>query len=410
MAKLQYNLFATDGFMVLPINAEPCPNTTYTGSIYVWGFVGGLYKRDDQVVNPQFADTTAHRAAFAGTATIPSPRIDCDQGDHVYILLVNLGMVLAPVPQDDHTIHLHGLHVATQLDGFPELSFAVPMGRKMLYYFFAEHPGTYMYHCHQEASQHIQMGMYGALVIYPSRQSLAAAGVVIPPGFTNRNFAYNDAMTFYDKDYVMLLSDLDSTWHRAVYENDLSFNPVNFKPDWWLVNGRAFPDTLMTHPEPGYDSYVRVTTDQKFLLRMINMGYQPVPWHIHGWHFHILGKDAEMREHHDMGFTQLIGSGETYDLHLDATSKSGMYSKYIFQGQQGYQSLMSRVQLSWWYDIPMEGFACPPDPTDWNYGQHPGEFFPQFYPMHNHDDYKVTNDGLYPGGQLTYIQTDAPPS
>lgn len=37
-------------------------------------------------------------------------------------------------------------------------------------------------------------------------------------------------------------------------------------------------------------------------------------------------------------------------------------------------------------------------------------FFPQFYPMHNHDDYKVTNNGKYPGGQLTLIQTDAPDS
>lgn len=27
--------------------------------------------------------------------------------------------------------------------------------------------------------------------------------------------------------------------------------------------------------------------------------------------------------------------------------------------------------------------------------------------MHNHDDYKVTNNGVYPGGQLNYIQTDA---
>ena len=36
------------------------------------------------------------------------------------------------------------------------------------------------------------------------------------------------------------------------------------------------------------------------------------------------------------------------------------------------------------------------------------KFFPQFYPMHNHDDYKVTNNGIYPGGQLTFIQADAP--
>ena len=35
-----------------------------------------------------------------------------------------------------------------------------------------------------------------------------------------------------------------------------------------------------------------------------------------------------------------------------------------------------------------------------------GNFFPQFYPMHNHDDYKATNNGVYPGGQLTFIQVD----
>jgi hypothetical protein len=38
----------------------------------------------------------------------------------------------------------------------------------------------------------------------------------------------------------------------------------------------------------------------------------------------------------------------------------------------------------------------------------PATFFPQFYPMHNHDDYKVTNNGIYPGGALTLIQADAP--
>ncbi len=407
MAVLQYNLFATDGRQRFPTNALPCPDTTYTDPIYVWGFVGGLYKRNHEVVGPQWANTPAHRAAYAGTAQIPSPRIDADQGDHVYIKLVNLGMVLAPVPQDPHTIHLHGMHVATQLDGFPETSFAVPVGEHVLYYFLAEHPGTYMYHCHQEASQHIQMGMYGALVIYPSRRSLKEAGVRIPHGATNRNFAYNVAESFFDKDYVLLLSDLDSTWHRAVETNDPNFNPVDFRPDWWLVNGRAFPDTLRTHPMPGYESYVHVRTGQRFLLRMINMGYQVVPWHIHGWHFRVVGKDSTPRMMGEMGFTQTIGSGETWDLLLEATNKRPVYSRYIFEGQDGRPSLMSQVLPAWWVDIPLEGFACPPNPQFWNYGAHPDRFFPQFYPMHNHDDYKVTNNGLYPGGQLTLIQTDA---
>jgi len=407
MCTLQYNLFATDGFIRLPTNAEPCPNTTYTDDVYVWGFVGGLYSQDGTVINPQFADTPENRALLIGTATIPSPRIDCEQGDHVYILLVNLGMTVPDVPQDPHTVHLHGLHVATQVDGFPELSFGVPMGEAVVYYFPAENPGTYMYHCHQEASQHIQMGMYGALVIYPSRDSLAEAGVEIPPGATNRNFAYNHASTYYDKDYVMLLSDLDSTWHKAVHDNDPTFNPVDYKPDWWLVNGRAFPDTLKSHPMPGYESYVHVVSGQTFLLRMINMGYQVVPWHIHGWHFHVTGKDAMRLEYHLMGFTQTIGSGETWDLLLEATSKKKTFDPYIFDGQGGYPALMTQVPPAWWVNVPMEGFACPLDPLLWNYSEHPSRFFPQFYPMHNHDDYKVTNNGVYPGGQLCFIQTDS---
>lgn len=37
-------------------------------------------------------------------------------------------------------------------------------------------------------------------------------------------------------------------------------------------------------------------------------------------------------------------------------------------------------------------------------------FFPQFYLAHNHDDCKVTNNGVYPGGQLILIETDCPGS
>ncbi len=65
------------------------------------------------------------------------------------------------------------------------------------------------------------------------------------------------------------------------------------------------------------------------------------------------------------------------------------------------------------FDVPTESVACP-SPNTVNYVEicdgtkGTEQFFPQFYPMHNHDDYKVTNNGAYPGGQLTLIQTDAP--
>lgn len=244
----------------------------------------------------------------------------------------------------------------------------------------------------------------------------------------------------------MLLSDIDSLWHETVAAGG-TFNAVNFKPDFWLVNGRAFPDTLLPHPltpisisdpninQINYESYVHVKTDEKFLLRMINMGYQVAPWHIHGWHFMVVGKDShlspslklqensEYLDHNltEMGFTETIGSGETHDLILTADDKRALYRKYIVQGQDGFPSLcrqlkeIQKINADAIFDIPKEPVNCsnPQLINDIEICNQPSgdpnnQFFPQFYPMHNHDDYKVTNNGKYPGGQLTMIQTDPP--
>ncbi|HWT74793.1 MAG TPA: multicopper oxidase domain-containing protein [Mobilitalea sp.] len=489
-----YVLLATDGFIDLPTTKELCPATDTLQKTYVFGFVGGLFQvlEDDKITYEDNSLNWKDPAnwnklwAMQTTASIPSPIIWAEQGDHLYITLINLGMPVAQI-NDPHTIHLHGAHVATQIDGFPESSFAVPMwiGPSQMpptatYYFLPEHPGTYMYHCHVEASEHVQMGMYGALVIYPSVESLEAASIEmdhcghwrykgevqyqIPRYASHRQFAYNNIQTFFDKEYVMLLSDLDLKWHQTVqtaFQTGLAFNDADFKPNFWLVNGRAFPDTLLPHPQTppigsdpnvaqiNYESYVHIKTDDKFLLRMINMGYAVVPWHIHGWHFTVIGKDAhpspfltisemldEMSMHSghkhtmdmnqdmmEMGFTETIGSGETHDLLLTADNKEPLYGRYIFEGQDMIPSLceqMSAIQAidpALIANVPTQPVSCKNTQTV-NYvslcAKH--EFFPQFYPMHNHDDYKVTNTNTlatpafsnYPGGQLTMIQTDAP--
>lgn len=144
-------------------------------------------------------------------------------------------------------------------------------------------------------------------------------------------------------------------------------------------------------------------------MRLINLGYQVVPWHIHGFHALVIGKDARRRNLGEEVFTQTIGSGETWDLLVHAEDRRPPYERYIFKGQDGFPPLMSQVKPEWWSSVPMEGFACPPDPVFFNYGANPDKFFPQFFPMHSHDDYKVTNNGVYPGGQLTYMQVDVPP-
>lgn len=480
MAVRHYVLLATDGFINLPNEPDIC--TTDREEIYIWGFVGGLFEVDGKKIEGnEYLDWKNEKnwetlMNLKGTATVPSPVIWADVGDRLYITLINLGMKYRPDLPDFHTIHLHGAHVATQLDGFPETSFGVPMwmGKDesgklekppvATYYFNPHNPGTLMYHCHIEASEHVQMGMYGALIIYPSKKSLAEAGIrqlkdgrwfigkryipYIPKTATHRNFAYNNIHSYFDKEYIMLLSDIDSVWHKTIYEKE-EFNAVNFKPDYWLVNGRAFPDTLHPHPltpsigcdpnltQINYESYVHVITDDKFLLRMINLGYQVVPWHIHGWHFTQVGKDSHLspflaqlakkikldNKLVERGFTVTIGSGETYDLLLTADNKAPEYRNYIVNGQDGFKSLckqmrkIQKIDSEAIFDIPTEPVDCP-NPDTVNYVDicdcqcccNDDKFFPQFYPMHNHDDYKVTNNGAYPGGQLTFIQTDAPES
>ena len=479
MSIRHYVLLATDGSISLPKDEILC--TTNREDVYIFGFTGGLLEVDgvqieeNKYLDYRDSDNWETILLKKGKATIPSPMIWGEVGDHIYITLINIGMKHLPDLKDFHTVHMHGAHVATQLDGFPESSFGVPMWERKegqplepppnaTYFFQPEDPGTLMYHCHVEASEHVQMGMYGALVIYPSIDSLAKNGITkccrcgrwklngkeqhhIPKTATNRNFAYNNIHSYFDKEYVMLLSDIDSAWHESVSipNNPNPFNAVNFKPDFWLINGRAFPDTLLPHPlsvgsdpnltQINYESYVHVKTNEKFLLRMINMGYQVVPWHIHGWHFMVVGKDSHLSPflvlgedckhiNHkltEMGFTNTIGSGETYDLMITADDKRGLYRNYIVNDQDCFTSLceqlkeISHIDNNAIFDIPEEPVNCA-NPQLINYieicnqpyGDPNDQFFPQFYPMHNHDDYKVTNKGKYPGGQLTMIQTDAP--
>lgn len=469
MSVRHYVLFSTDGFINSPSSSSLSDNSTDRKKLYVFGFVGGLFRVDSTIINSNLNWQNPHNWSdyqnLKGTASIPSPLIWGEVDDDILITLINLGMKYRPDLRNYHTIHIHGAHVSTQIDGFPETSFGVPVWEKLkecppsiTYYYKPMGSGTYMYHCQVEASEHIQMGMYGALIVYPSMKSLNEVGIKknksgrwcfngteqshIPFTATNRNFAYENVSTYFDKEYTMLLSDIDSTWHESVFNNS-SFNAINYKSDYWLINGRSFPDTLYPHPltskagEANYESYVHVKTGEKFLLRMINMGYQVVPWYVHGWPFLVAGKDAVLNsilklkahlnikntanEIGEMGCTVSIASGQTYDLIISSDDKREEYKNYITKGFSGVPYLYSQLKSlsqedsSAIFNIPTEPLKCQ-KPTLTNYLQIYSQgsndindkLFPQFYPMHNHDSYKVTNNGIYPGGQLAFIQVDAP--
>ena len=90
-----------------------------------------------------------------------------------YLTLTNVGMLIRPDLFDPHTVHFHGFPNASAVfDGVPDASVSINMGASLTYYYNLVEPGTFMYHCHVEATEHMQMGMLGNLYVRPIQNRL----------------------------------------------------------------------------------------------------------------------------------------------------------------------------------------------------------------------------------------------
>ena len=271
-----------------------------------------------------------------GKAQISAPVLAFDQydpsvpgsdGNAVRITLSNLGLSVRPDLTDGHTIHWHGFTNAIPLfDGVPELSISVPIGRDFTYYYRPHDPGTYMYHCHFEDVEHVQMGMTGVVYVKPIRNQ--AGGT----------YAYDDAATRYDRDYTFMLTEL---WVEAHFRDAhiQTTDWTEFKPSFWLMNGRAYPDTLQPSSNPLDDtnpmqadgqyslkynpisSVVAGKEGETVLLRIANLGYQHHAMTLDGLTMTVIAKDASplVGDGRDISYetnTVEVGPGESRDVLL----------------------------------------------------------------------------------------------
>ena len=446
-----YNLYATDAFIPLADGS----------AVYNYGFVGGragvplTYQNSvtpggDRADDTQLATSFIYNgngtiaagapaptggpivgdeALLVGNAQFPAPLIYAAVGDVVEIRLKNLGTTLPTAPNDPHSIHLHGLDVDAANDGVPETSVAaVPAnlsvpgaGNVVVYMFSPKNAGTYMYHCHQEADIHVQMGMYGALVIYNKGDPAALTG---PGPLSTGGTLYGWK---YAKDYVLLESELGAAQHVSE-ELSGDYNPVDYQPQYWFLNGLSFPNTIHVGlpgvggwgdwiaAHPGYDPFIMgsVGLKQKVLIRMINMGYETQPMHMHGFHGTVIGSDLRAWPWANAPGTPpgqglekntlTIGSGETYDWLIDFGTVL-LTSTYQPGTQTRYDTANNLPQSN-----TQTLFPPIPDPSGPPYIGGPtvqGAVglggTSQLFPFHNHDDYKATNNGTYPGGMFTMI-------
>ena len=248
---------------------------------------------------------------YKGRVQHPSPILAVDESTQappeapIYLKMSNLGFQMRPDLDDAHTIHWHGFRRQIPvMDGVPEASVSVPPVRDFPYYFVARDEGTYIYHCHFEDTEHVQMGMDGIIYVHPVQDGDTS---LYPSG----RYAYDDGdgSTGYDRQFTLLLNEVDVRPHDllvAVQE----FVWSEYRPQYFVINGRAYPDTIQAngvwapaeglsadvgeaHAQP-VSSLVQANAGERVLLRISDLGYLHHSMQLAGIPLHVVGADATL--------------------------------------------------------------------------------------------------------------------
>ncbi len=300
----------------------------------------------------------------------PAPTIELEEGQEFYLNLTNVGMLMRPDLFDPHTVHFHGFpQSSTVFDGLPESGLSIGMGATLTYYYKINDPGTYMYHCHVEATEHMQMGMLGNLYIKAGQNKLPDQ--TFQSGFvhtqwnensqTGSRYAYNDGdgSTYYDVEYPIQLGSFDGAFHDAS-ENTQPLPFALMVDNYPMINGRGYPDTVDPRtddfpiPDGFNDTYVptgqpvssliTATAGQKVLLRISNLAITRFyTLQSLGISMQVVGKDAKLLRtadgrnlYYDTN-SVTVGGGESFDVILDTAGvAAGTY--YLYTSNLNYLS------------------------------------------------------------------------
>ncbi len=319
-----------------------------------------------------------HHAMLA--ANFPAPTLVFKEGQKVYLSLSNVGMVLRPDLFDPHSVHWHGFpNAAPVFDGVPDSSITINMGSTLTYFYNVVEPGTFMYHCHVEATEHMQMGMLGNLWVLPKQNNLPDGTNL--NGFTHHTgykYAYNDGdgSTYYDVGYPIQFHSFDPTFHDA----SVSVQPLPFalmEDKYAMLNGRGYPQTTdpnvlyntaadegygeMNLPSQKVHSLITATQGQKVLLRMSSLSVTKhftvtttlgVPMKVVGKGSRLLrGPDGKDTSYLTSSIT--LGGGEATDVIIDTTDvEPGTYVlyttnlNYLSNDQEDFGGMMTEIVIS----------------------------------------------------------------
>jgi FtsP/CotA-like multicopper oxidase with cupredoxin domain len=284
-----------------------------------------------------------------GLAQLPGPTLIVTQGQPVTVNLYN-GL---PAVAGNTSIVFSGM-AATATGGIQGLTAqeASP-GTTVTYTFTPTQPGTYAYYSGSRPELQVEMGLYGALVVLPSapvsgsactNYSLRSINTSVGgQDFRLTTSAYGNAQTCYDREFLFQFAEMDSDIHQAALvcvnagaactQIDVVTDP--YHPNYFLINGRSFPDDEDSnfspmYPNQPYNGNPQIHPGELMLLRVIGQGRWQHPFHIHANHGRVLARDGNLLLSPNANSTALAGPlyytvptvpGQAQDLLFTYTAK-----------------------------------------------------------------------------------------
>lgn len=206
--------------------------------------------------------------------TVPGPTIEVTEGDRVRFVVTNR------LPEAT-AIHWHGLEVPLEMDGVPGIGQdPIRPGETYVYEFTLHQHGTFFYHSHMAMQE--MLGMLGLFVIHPREP-------------------YRPRVV---RDFGLLFQE----W--AILPNNPTPNTLAMEFNWLTINGKAGPATTPLLVKQG----------ERVRLRMVNLGMDHHPIHLHGHQWNVVGTEAGRIPESAWipGNTVLLGVAQARDVEFEA--------------------------------------------------------------------------------------------
>jgi FtsP/CotA-like multicopper oxidase with cupredoxin domain len=298
-----FNLNATDAYITQPDGQ----------GVYSWGYgCNGA---------PTAYAPAAITSGFCNPMQIPGPTLIVTEGVQVTVNLTNN----LPASAGNTSILFPGFAV-TATGGVPGLmTQEAAHGGSVTYTFTPSSPGTRAYYSGTQGDLQVEMGLYGAIVVLPASVPAVCTGGYLATqnkaartnwgeaDFRLAASAYDHPDTCYDREYLFQFSEMDPNIHNQAKAQvaakagcvagsvgcSLNVPTEPYHPAYFMINGRSMPDNMdpnyaTQYPHQPYNGDPHMHPGELTLIRVVGTGRWQHPFHEHGNHVRILGRDGNL--------------------------------------------------------------------------------------------------------------------